>query len=384
MPRPSAVALALCLLAVVAIGTAGIGVAKGGAGTSFALGQGFDRTQFDLTVFGNGSARWTFHYERTLDNQSQVQEFTAYADTFNHNDTRLYRDFRNQSVTLARRGANATNRPMAATSFAKRAFVTTQLNEVGVVELSFTWTGFAPATGDRVVVGDVFEGGLYIGPHQELVVHAGPGLAFQSVEPSGTLSGGSLATSDSVTWSGERTFADNHPRVVLVPAGSVSTATATAPPNGGETPSPRTGTPVGPSRSGGPPLWPLGLVLAVIVVAVGAFIYQRRSPSSGGAAATTGGGGDGGPAAPAIDETALLDDEERISRLLTEHGGRMRQSAIVEATGWSKSKVSMVLSEMAEADAVRKLRVGRENIISLPGHEPDAVRSPHEDVDEGR
>jgi uncharacterized membrane protein len=231
--------------------------------------------------------------------------------------------------------------------------------------MGFTWAGFARTDGDRVVVGDVFEGGLYVGPDQSLVVRAGDGLAFRAVEPSGTTSGETLATSDSVTWRGERTFADNHPRVVLGPADTSPDTTV----DGGSTAS---GTTATAATDPGAPLWPVGLVLAVIAAALAAFFYRRRTGGPVGADEPHDGAD---PSSPAVDEAALLNDEERVAGLLREHGGRMRQSAIVEATGWSKSKVSMVLSEMAEADQVRKLRVGRENIISLPGHEPDAARS---------
>jgi hypothetical protein len=44
----------------------------------------------------------------------------------------------------------------------------------------------------------------------------------------------------------------------------------------------------------------------------------------------------------------------------------MRQAAIVDETGWSDAKVSQLLSAMAEDDRVEKLRLGRENLISLP------------------
>jgi len=65
--------------------------------------------------------------------------------------------------------------------------------------------------------------------------------------------------------------------------------------------------------------------------------------------------------------------------LLEENGGRMKQVNIVEETGWSKSKVSMLLSDMEDEGEISKLRVGRENIISLDGHEPEAAGSPFED-----
>lgn len=75
----------------------------------------------------------------------------------------------------------------------------------------------------------------------------------------------------------------------------------------------------------------------------------------------------------------LLSDEDRVLRLLEEHGGRMKQVHIVEQTDWSKSKVSMLLSDMEEDGEISKLRVGRENIISLAGEEPEAAGSPFDD-----
>ena len=65
-------------------------------------------------------------------------------------------------------------------------------------------------------------------------------------------------------------------------------------------------------------------------------------------------------------DLALLSDEERVEYLLEESGGRMKQADIVKETGWSNAKVSQLLSSMADDDRVDKLRIGRENLISLP------------------
>lgn len=65
----------------------------------------------------------------------------------------------------------------------------------------------------------------------------------------------------------------------------------------------------------------------------------------------------------------LLSDEERVERLLNENNGRMKQAKIVEETRWSNAKVSQLLSQMAEEGRVEKLRIGRENLISLPKDE---------------
>ncbi|CAM2885931.1 hypothetical protein HASA104033_06485 [Halobacterium salinarum] len=79
----------------------------------------------------------------------------------------------------------------------------------------------------------------------------------------------------------------------------------------------------------------------------------------------------------------LLSDEERVERLLTDNGGRMKQSRIVEETRWSTAKVSQVLSGMDEDGRVEKLRIGRENLISLPGEgvDSDTLAGEHDEAE---
>jgi hypothetical protein len=77
----------------------------------------------------------------------------------------------------------------------------------------------------------------------------------------------------------------------------------------------------------------------------------------------------------------LLTDADRVRHLLDRHGGRMKQSAIVEATDWSKAKVSRLLSSMDEEDAIEKLSLGRENVISLDREWIDAGTSPNGEAD---
>ncbi|MFC6905580.1 helix-turn-helix transcriptional regulator [Halalkalicoccus tibetensis] len=79
------------------------------------------------------------------------------------------------------------------------------------------------------------------------------------------------------------------------------------------------------------------------------------------------------PPDEALEDPALT-DEERIVRLLASNNGRMKQTRIVEETGWSKAKVSRLLSAMAEDGEITKLTVGRENIIFLGS--PDGVYTP--------
>jgi hypothetical protein len=75
-------------------------------------------------------------------------------------------------------------------------------------------------------------------------------------------------------------------------------------------------------------------------------------------------------------------DEERVLRYLRPHGGRMRQWELVECTEWSKSKMSRLLSDMEAEGSINRTQIGREKIVALPGHEPEATQSPF-DASEG-
>ncbi|WP_417398435.1 helix-turn-helix transcriptional regulator [Haloarchaeobius amylolyticus] len=59
----------------------------------------------------------------------------------------------------------------------------------------------------------------------------------------------------------------------------------------------------------------------------------------------------------------LLSDEGKVVRLLVANHGRIRQHRIADETGWSKSKVSRICSQMHADGTIEKRSVGRENVI---------------------
>ncbi|ADB61389.1 Uncharacterized membrane-associated protein/domain-like protein [Haloterrigena turkmenica DSM 5511] len=406
MNRPvSVVAVVLVVLCV-----AGLGVPTAMAGTgaasdpspyaqstaptetqsqsAVAQSQDFDQTTFEITVHQNGSATWTIRHERRFEGENASEEqdaFEEFAEEFESEESDLYQRFINSSKAMAAGGAEQTDREMAATNFRRSARVEEQLGTThGIVEMSFTWEGFARVDGGTVTVGDVFED-LYIADDQVIEVEAGDGLTFDRVDPEADAqyAGNSLENADTVRWSGEQQFLDGQPRAVFVRDGVAEGSAVT---------------------------WQLAAAgLLALAVVVGAVWYHRRrtddddgptpdavaepddseasAPAAAAAtAATTERDVDDGPSEreaqsepnPLTDEE-LLTDEDRVVKLIRENGGRMKQVNIVEETGWSKSKVSMLLSDMEEDGTISKLRVGRENIISLDGFEPEATKSPFEE-----
>lgn len=368
-----------------------------GAPQTLGAAENFDNVEFHITVYENGTAEWTFTYQRTLNNESERQQFEQFADEFNNNSTEMWTEFKKQARKLARAGQNTTGRTMKAQNFHKQAKVGGLVNDNrGIVKMSFQWTGFTYSNEETIIIGDVFEGGLYIGPNQSLVIHSGPGIQFKSADPmkSAQPSGETLKSSESVTWQGEHDFIDQRPRVKFDPIPGTTTTTTNASGDGGNATPTATTTKGATGPSSGDSWSLLMMFIGAVVVLLGlaaAFAWRQGDfgsfsgdtdnpggGESGGGTAATGNGGTT-PTEPSVSDEELLTDEARVKKLLDENGGRMKQVNIVDETGWSKSKVSMLLSEMEEDGEISKLRVGRENIISLEGHEPDAAGSPLEE-----
>jgi hypothetical protein len=365
------VALGALFLPAVAVGDAQSTTAPNGSSTT-----DFDEARFVVTVYENGSARWTQRYNQPLANETEISRFRAYADRFESEETPVYTDFKERAMSLTAEGSNATGRAMNARAFSRDAHVSSQPDTTGVVEMSFMWTNFTTA-GDGYVVGTAFDSGLYLSRGTSLEFRAGPGLEidWDEVAPAADAStNGSANTTDTLTYFGPAQFAGGHPRVAFTEESALAAD--------------------GDSLSNMPLAW---VVAALAIVAVLGAVAVGRSDASipfgddttdsdepADATATDVGGErtvdePDAPPEPAVSPADLRSDADRIEGLLEANGGRMQQTDIVDETDWSKSKVSTLLSEMAKEGRVSKLRVGRENIVSLAGHEPDVAGSPFED-----
>ena len=247
---------------------------------------------------------------------------------------------------------------------------------VGELRLTFVWTEFLGTDGENLVLGDALTT-----PEGTWLRSLGEGQALEVATPERyTVTGTPGATvplrDNAVIIEGPRTFAEGE-RVAVVYAS--------------------TG-PVGPPWE----MLTAAIVVAALLIAGSVVGYRRMETNGGdgtGAAGATGDGDgvsretdedpdpsggtvessdaeedpDGSVGSEPEEDVSLLSDEERVERLLTENGGRMRQADIVSETGWSDAKVSQLLSEMADGGRVEKLRLGRENLISLPDGDGEAA-----------
>jgi len=322
----------------------------------------------------DGNARWTVSVRYNLSTSSDRAAFADYGREFEAGETDVGLDvefFR----TLAAAAGRETGREMSVRNVSQTATVR---NGTGTLSLSFTWTNFVTDTDtgfairDAVLMPDDRTWLASIGPSQRLVVETPEG--YQVTDTRFGLDNGSVVI--------------DGPHRFREPL-SISYQQTSVEPE--------------PEPNAGPPWSLIGGALIVGLALVATAVYARRRDSADEAPSDAANGpadvvttdatpdthegeaaADAGPAPePDADEgddtgttdddgvdPALLSDEERVEHLLDQNGGRMKQARIVRETGWSDAKVSQLLSTMADEGRVEKLRLGRENLISLPDEEP--------------
>ncbi|QLK27685.1 hypothetical protein HYG81_08800 [Natrinema zhouii] len=361
------------------------------------LNQTDPRQVIRLTVQDNGDVRWTIesHFRVTSDEDAAVfRDYAAEVAAGRDGVTYNFEEFRQTAEQTTGREMSIEDAGWDEPRIVDSSDVTggdTTTDEdarIGIISYSVTWTNFATVEDDRIYFGDAFR------------TDAGTWMKIQDgqrfvVE---TQSNYALETPTQLTWDGPYEFTTDELEIVFVQTGS-----------GG----------------GGSLLdlswwWLLVIGGAIVAAGIGGYLLFRRDElnelpiplerfpaleSIGIGSRSDSESGDGtGPAAGAASSTAeapapgrtdiddsnagtgtrleytedageeidpeLLSDEERVLRMLTQNGGRMKQATIVSETGWSNAKVSQLLSKMDDNGEIEKLRIGRENLITLPGVDP--------------
>ena len=385
-------AVVCVLLAVVALTAVGPPAALGQSGAG--VGEATNSTEAATTIAiqpqPDGNARFQVVTAFTLHGRNDTAAFRALGREFEEGSVGV-------SIATFERAAvaatNATGRPMNVTNVTRNATIVerTASNDTGQLVVGFTWTNFARQSGDRLLVGDAFNTtrGTWL-PRltdgQTLLIETPRGYVIDT-SPIGY-------TNRTLRWNGPASFESGEPRVVYERSGPPTRSSGD---NGTET-----GTDDGGNDGNGDDPGPLAsvsplvfgaVVLGVGAVIVGMYTWSRREDDDGRpddgstprapdaadadpeATPATAGAEPADPEATASEpsDAELLSDEERVERLLERNDGRMKQASIVDETGWSNAKVSQLLSTMEDTGRIEKLRIGRENLISLPDGDDDRV-----------
>ncbi|WP_255193527.1 helix-turn-helix transcriptional regulator [Natronobeatus ordinarius] len=335
-----------------------------------------------IAVTDDGDAIWTIESRFHLQSETDRDEFEAYADAITAGD----RDAGYDTETLEQfrqLAAASTDREMhledAGWDDPRIESVDDGDHELGVISYSATWSNFTVVDGGYVYLGDAFQSGdgtwfPELTEEQRLVIERPANSTFEDV-PRGLEDG-------ALVWIGPYEFDENELQVTFQ-IGNNGAGGGDG--NGSETP---------PTSFFDGLLSPtsivagFGLLVLLAVVGIGGYLLASRErladlirragldttaseptsdePPTGEAAASSVEFDDSSVKEAEEVDVELLSDEERVLRLLHQNGGRMKQAMIVKETGWSNAKVSQLLSKMDEDDEIEKLRIGRENLITLP------------------
>lgn len=351
----------VCVLAVSSAG-AGVVVADGTDVESNSLPEidiDADVIIMEAGVAENGSASWQVVYQMQLADDADTEAFeqlqteietapSAYLDPF---EERM-----NRTVDAAE---SATNREMAATDFEIATKRESQpQSEFGLVTFTFQWRGFAAASGSEIRAGDAVDS-LFLDEGERLELQWPPEYGVESSTP-----GPQTVRSQEVVWRGPIDFDSGEPRLVLSTEATDGSGGGTddSPGSGGEdAQNGRDNTGIGL-----PALSVLGIV-GLALVATTVLFFRRQDdtePLDDGAVSDSG--------QQQTPPAELLSNEERVLRLLKENGGRMKQKEVAEQLDWTAAKTSQVVGDLREDDAVEAFRLGRENVLTLPGVDLEA------------
>jgi len=330
----------------------------GGADTNGSVQlEDADRIHIDVSIAENGTAQVTSDYQFYPDENGSMARWESLQSNISTNtDSYVATERRQWNETVAK-GENATEREMNISNLSVTTEEDSRPEEIGHAKVTFQWSDFAHVELNRIEAGAALSGftlsnetTLQFRWPEEYAVYESDGEP--QVDPSPD-----ERSDRSVKWEGETNFPDDQPRLVLIKNGDSTAAQ--------------------PSADGGPSMpWVIVFLALALLATVGiaGWLRSRNRPRSGGTDGETDVAwrADGSSAADSsMTETPpeLLSNEERVLRLLEQHGGRIKQQDVVSELDWTEAKTSQVVGDLREDDEIEVFRIGRENVLSLPDDE---------------
>jgi uncharacterized membrane protein len=318
---------------------------------------GASSTNIKVEVLTNGDARWTTEKKIPLETPEDVAGWDA---TAAQGTAQYKEEFDSRMKDTVSKISAAIGRPMAV----KDVNVTVEKahpyaisdngsTTYGIIRYEFTWTGFAMASGDSLEAGDAFVDGFLLNKDDVITFVFPPGYDVAGVTPAPDDIKNAYQpqvrwTGTSINGTGEdvRIFSPGEPSILM-------------------------------HKAPAPPLilewWmlmPAMLLSAAAGLGAGYFLLRRQPrPAELPPVPDRVAMPDAGVEAPLEPQEFGMDrylsDEEKVVMYLEEAGGQMFQSDLVRKTDFSKSKLSMVLSELKEKGTILKIKKGKENLIRL-------------------
>lgn len=279
-----------------------------------------------VNIMTNGDATWIIETRQPLSNNESRQDFQAYIEQIESNDTTQTDNFQNQFDNVVSSANGEFSRSMSVESLTLNAEIKeTTSGSVGITTIEFTWNNFATVTEDRIIVGDILSEGYSISETERFRITPPENYNLDRE----TVSGGAeiQENNDIVEWFGPHSFSELELEYYEYTDNLESDND---------------------SDSGNQMMLIIGVVVTISLVGLLYMLYNRKKDSSN-----------------SWSVTELKTDEEKIVALLEENNGRIKQKILVNEFDWSKTKVSRLTSNLENEGVIEKLTIGRENVLNL-------------------
>ena len=282
-----------------------------------------------VEVNPDGNAVWDIEKRLDLATQAEINEWIWFIERGQdagqyETDVQKFRDRINFSLDSAEK---FSDRQMEAGNFSISYDKFESLSGTfGIIHYNFEWKNFSHLDTGNIVIGDSFSEGMIISSDNVLVIMIPEGYEISSSSPEFEKRDGNRLIWDGTMYS---TFERGEPSIVLSPTATPAAFNIT----------------------------PLVAVL-VILVSVISFIFLKKRRSRTQVSDSMNSSQPG----RIIED---IEDEELINKILLKFGGEAFQSDIVRESGFSKSKISVVLSAMKDKGEIIKIRKSKENLIRL-------------------
>ena len=369
-------------------------------GANLAAAQPAPSTQSIITVNINesGDAVWTMEKFFPLSQSDLNQWESAIKTGQNMSNYRNIPDYEIIIKSFQDSAVNFSNRTMEVEPFNISYDTRKTLSDgLGIIRYTFKWTNFSYNDSEKIYIGDAFPGGLLLlSPDNQLIIKIPDGYNVTNVTPAYDKKNGNRLIWDGTLYSN---LSSGEPFIVLSRQ-NVTSQNVTGAGNENE------------SWLG---KWPILEIVIIFlsIIAVLAFIRlwkKRRSgnvstaemvsqmpkemlheiseiPGAWTTIVESVQNQFGNESIEELEKAAReqrmknmgldpsiplselakedLEDEEMVKQFLLRSGGQAYQTDIVEHSGLSKSKISMVLSKMKDDGMIIKIRKGKENLIRL-------------------
>lgn len=315
-------------------------------------------TIIKVDVLANGDARWTTEKMISLDTPGDVAGWdeTAALGTETYQaefDARMKEYVARISTAVGRpmtvKGVNVTVEKAHPYALSDNGSTT-----YGVIRYEFTWTGFARSEPGFLEVGDAFVDGFLLNKDDTITFILPAGYDISSISPSADDLKNAyqpqvkwFVRSQNNTGTDIRLFSSGEPSIIMRKSAAAALGFE----------------------------WWMLVPAILISAAVGfgaAYVLLKRQqsppvevPQLPDRVVMPDAGVEPPEELPGLSDGRFMSDEEKVVMYLEEAGGQMFQSDLVKKTDFSKSKLSMVLSDLKEKGTILKIKKGKENLIRL-------------------